>query len=757
MRPQLPELRASISRLWADRRRRDAVLLAAISLLGTLQMRTTVESSWVWLEVMLILGSASLVAAGVLRQCMLALLLLTPPGVAAISRVAAAQAAVEMTMLTGLGVAALAIALAASTRRMQAMSIVGSGFLALFTTVVSDDRRTVAIALCWITLCVWHLVTNHWERLELCGAAQIRRSRAVRPLTLAVALLIATVGGMLSYGRFADPRRLTRGFMPTSDGSQWSDPSAKKGVGTGDIAVAGKHRAESFGPVDSDWLLESNESTLFDMFSESLGPPKKTKLHELRQGLASKNTIESHSRSSRSDRGAGSFTLQREAPQPRHGELEDRRVNAVIQWAGPAGIRLAMHRYQIFDGHQWRTGPSQPPRRLPEKRQADGMWFGHPDIFHRVGSGEQHQTHTLKVLGLDSPRIPTPGLTAAVHIKDVNRNDFFGIHEDGSWWMPGRERIPPLTVIHLCQLRLGEDDLIANLRTSADASAGEPPLSPELDRQLDDYLEQWTRGITDPYQRLRGCLAGLRRDFTFDRQAAAAGDQPLRAFLTRRRGGDHHFATVAALLARKIGLESRLVTGFYVPPRFVDLATGTTNVRSEDVHVWAEVALRDGRWFEIEPTPGYRPPDYQPSLWLRAQRFAAAYWPMLILGVAGLAVLLLTRLVWMEWLLAACWHATAPLATRRRLKIAFWVIETRARLVGRPRAPGEPQRDWLLSLPPAGEASGETVRRFCDLADRLVFGTRGAAGAVEPAVLDQVVPLFRIKALKTSRGENSTA
>ena len=112
------------------------------------------------------------------------------------------------------------------------------------------------------------------------------------------------------------------------------------------------------------------------------------------------------------------------------------------------------------------------------------------------------------------------------------------------------------------------------------------------------------------------------------------------------------FATVAALKAREIGFQSRIVTGFYVRPNSFDIAAGHANVMPKDVHVWTEIQLDDGRWFEIEPTPGYREPVYTPSTWLVAKRFATAYWMHGLVIVGVFILLFFTRLVWIEWLLA---------------------------------------------------------------------------------------------------------
>ena len=104
------------------------------------------------------------------------------------------------------------------------------------------------------------------------------------------------------------------------------------------------------------------------------------------------------------------------------------------------------------------------------------------------------------------------------------------------------------------------------------------------------------------------------------------------------------------MMARELGFPSRLVTGF---ARSFDLATDM-RVLPQDVHVWAEIRLEDGRWFEVEATPSYAQPQYQPSLWLRAKKFLEPT------GCSSSLDLLWSSLsedlsVWVDWVLHNIW------------------------------------------------------------------------------------------------------
>ncbi len=93
-----------------------------------------------------------------------------------------------------------------------------------------------------------------------------------------------------------------------------------------------------------------------------------------------------------------------------------------------------------------------------------------------------------------------------------------------------------------------------------------------------------------------------RFHYTLDPPAPTAGTNPLVSFLTQTRAGScEQFAGAYVVLARSLGLPSRVVVGFtaghYSGP-------GGVTVRGEDAHAWPQVYLgpRAG-WMSFEPTP----------------------------------------------------------------------------------------------------------------------------------------------------------
>ena len=82
---------------------------------------------------------------------------------------------------------------------------------------------------------------------------------------------------MFGVGRGAATTAL-RGCMPTSGGTQWQDEFASGGVNDGQALVAAENEASSFGPVETDLFMDSEQSSLYDIFNDQYDEPvRKTK------------------------------------------------------------------------------------------------------------------------------------------------------------------------------------------------------------------------------------------------------------------------------------------------------------------------------------------------------------------------------------------------------------------------------------------------------------------------------------------------
>lgn len=142
--------------------------------------------------------------------------------------------------------------------------------------------------------------------------------------------------------------------------------------------------------------------------------------------------------------------------------------------------------------------------------------------------------------------------------------------------------------------------------SSDDSTRPEPvPGSAEVSPAVSDVAREVAGGIADPFERairlqdyLRG--PGAVYDTAVDYRSEP---DPVAAFLATRRGFCQQFASTFALMARAVGLASRVGVGF-TPGDPVAESPGRFAVRGRHAHAWPEVDIPGVGWVAFEPTPG---------------------------------------------------------------------------------------------------------------------------------------------------------
>ncbi len=112
--------------------------------------------------------------------------------------------------------------------------------------------------------------------------------------------------------------------------------------------------------------------------------------------------------------------------------------------------------------------------------------------------------------------------------------------------------------------------------------------------------QQITRDQSSPFQRAAKIADYLSRTAEYDVSGLPGHSYAqLKYFLAHKSGTSEQFATAYAVLARSIGLPTRVVVGF----RPGIGGNGTFQVRSGDVLVWPEVDFGGLGWVPFYPTP----------------------------------------------------------------------------------------------------------------------------------------------------------
>lgn len=150
--------------------------------------------------------------------------------------------------------------------------------------------------------------------------------------------------------------------------------------------------------------------------------------------------------------------------------------------------------------------------------------------------------------------------------------------------------------------------------TSTDLAAADGPVdlpevyteAPEVSEAVSELAAEVTSDADSDYERAVALQTFFRdtTEFTYDLSVSAEGDDALEEFLLDTRAGFcQHFAAAMAVMARDLGMPSRVVVGF-LQPRLV--SPGRWEFSAHDLHAWPELYFPGSGWVRFEPTPGQR-------------------------------------------------------------------------------------------------------------------------------------------------------
>ncbi len=178
------------------------------------------------------------------------------------------------------------------------------------------------------------------------------------------------------------------------------------------------------------------------------------------------------------------------------------------------------------------------------------------------------------------------------------------------------------TIVRLVDIPDGSIAVTANLAPVL-LVADDVPLAT---REIDDAVSGLTElaeelgGDGTTIERLDRIATTMRDEFVLDSNVQGGGLQQalLERFLRdTRRGTAEQFAASYVLLARALGADARVATGFELQGRsLADGAGGEDGgftITSSDARVWPELALQDGSWVAIDPIPPQEAPNDVPT------------------------------------------------------------------------------------------------------------------------------------------------
>ncbi len=619
--------------------------------------------------------------------------------------------ATELVWLAMLQYAALWSASFAKDAKQHWIVLLISSFLMLFGLSTSDRRDIGYLVGIYGLMVAWWLMARHWEKLER-GFVAVDSVPLLRMRVLAIASIAICV---VLLGLFVVPRtsmtHALDGFMPTSGGKQTADSAARNGVGDGDMLVAAKDEAFTFGPVDSDLFLESTMPSLYDMVSDIYGTPK-FKKRKVQKAVAldakMKETSQEGTESKKSGREFS--TLRNAVQQDSSVRPKGTASRAVAYVIGRVPQHLRLESFDTFDGTDWsrsETIPQASPLPTPTLEEYSGKpWIRVSHLPSDIVYSASERI-AVKMIGLRTPRVLAPSLLTHVHIDRLNREDFFGWTEDGQFQMVDRDYIPQLTVIHEA-IRLPRFHLLrnpssgysqlTNLATLPREEWRQTFLQVSGDREKYAKLAEHLMGHMNDgtWRSVERLVAGISRRFEFAPEVRVPEDceDSVGYFLETKRGPDYLFATTTAMLLRSVGYPCRLVSGFYASPDQYDRLSGQTAVYPEHLHTWIEVYCH-GVWLPVETTPGFLPPlehrtwpQYAMEL-VWTIRDSVVKHPLLAMSIAlSVVVVWLSRVYWMDFVLTLISMVDGLGSTRRRVRSTYRLLQWRAWLRRQAVTPG---------------------------------------------------------------------
>jgi transglutaminase-like putative cysteine protease len=248
---------------------------------------------------------------------------------------------------------------------------------------------------------------------------------------------------------------------------------------------------------------------------------------------------------------------------------------------GPMPARWRTAAADTFDGEQWRTAVTLRP------------------IGRRLGAGsERTRDVAVEFRTDDLDLVPLPG--AAVTVEAAVETDA------GRRLVRMAERPDPGAHV------VATADVM-----SAPADAGDAPVAT---RPVDQWAAELTpaaRGLITPgtvVDQLSGLAEVMRTEWALDPDAPGAGVQ--QALIERfvrdtHRGSAEQFVAAFVLMARSLGVDARVASGFVIPEDEVD-TDGASPLRSDMAAVWPEVRVEGLGWVPFDPVPPEEASDLAP-------------------------------------------------------------------------------------------------------------------------------------------------
>lgn len=730
-------------------RRRNGALLMALAGIASLAFRRLGYDSGMVILLELAVAAILIFVVGPRSTAVAIVSLLSLPWLTDfVARISGAGNAKEIVMLNSLAWGAVACAVFGTTRKSISMSVVCSGFLTLFVTFISDTLHASWFAYAWGVVCLWWLISNHWDEVQSQAATHVQSLQGYRLASLAAGCALFFLLTIALANRLPVLSQSQHGFMPTSGGASQKD-SVGRGVGNGDALVSALNNPSSFGAVDTDMFLESNKPSLFDVVSEESGFPRRVRRVERAQSLQGSKARVKAGRFSEANQYSGAeFTTSRDAPKL-HKDSKDIIRDSLMFWAGQPYAHLAVERYSDFDGLTWFNSEPNALRLQSDNVASTQRWttprsinideqawfFSSEHAFPNDQSPYvEASAESLKFTRFRSPVIPARLGLQMWSIDMLDRADFFGIDRQGLVFLPDRIHVPDFTVVRMAGSKIDlekVEGLLSNTSIGTCSLLSEAAINVKQSESLTNAISTLATELAGDQPRgwsqVSEVISGFRQRFNHNRDwippPSDENQTPIEKILKTNSGPAHLIATAATLVLRQLGYETRLAVGFYANPKNMMNGVGEIAILPSDSHIWVEIHVGNGYWISLEPTEGYHPERMTVGFWYRLKQFkveiASLVGCLVVVGVLGF----FWRGYMLEFLSLLVWPVVKLMNDRRLVAWLARLLDLRAQFAGYPRNRAVLMRSHFRSLLDglSEEMLGDW-QKFLSASDRLIFG-----------------------------------
>ncbi|MFI7131900.1 DUF3488 and transglutaminase-like domain-containing protein [Nonomuraea sp. NPDC050153] len=247
----------------------------------------------------------------------------------------------------------------------------------------------------------------------------------------------------------------------------------------------------------------------------------------------------------------------------------------------PLNWRLAV--LDRYDGVRWTSGARFQPTggRVPETG-----WTGRAEVVHQKVTFDG---------------LPGTWLPAAERPEQVSGVRGLGVDPDSGALLAGAKPAKGFSYEVTSKVARPSRQELLDATPVDDPGLTAFPAGPQQ-RLFRRLAQEATKGATSPITRAYRLQKYLRTNASYDVTAPPGHSlKGLEFFLqTTHRGTSEQFATTFALMARTLGLPSRVVVGF----RPGEKSGGIYHVKSGHVMAWAEIKFDRLGWQPFYPTPG---------------------------------------------------------------------------------------------------------------------------------------------------------